>query len=74
MNGFTEVSAVVTLARHTARGYAKQLVAFTPNEILHQGKIPFLHVHESDVGAIQLYQLLGFKTRTKVSFWNLVKA
>lgn len=74
MNDFTEVSAVVTHSLHTGKGYAKQLVAFTVNNIFDQGKIPFLHVAENNVAAIQLYQTLGFKTRTKISFWNLVKA
>jgi ribosomal protein S18 acetylase RimI-like enzyme len=74
MNHFTEVSAVVTHPLHTGKGYAKQLVAFTANKIFDQGRIPFLHVAESNVGAIQLYQTLRFKTRTKISFWNLVKA
>ena len=74
MNHFTEVSAVVTHPRHAGKGYAKQLVAFTANQIFDQGKIPFLHVAENNFGAIQLYQTLGFKTRTKISFWNLVKA
>ena len=73
-NQFTEVSAVVTHPLHTGKGYAKQLVAFTVNNIFDHGKIPFLHVAENNVGAIQLYQTLGFKTRTKISFWNLVKA
>jgi ribosomal protein S18 acetylase RimI-like enzyme len=74
MDDFTEVSAVVTHPLHTGKGYAKQLVAFTVNKIFDQGKSPFLHVAESNVGAIQLYHALGFKTRTKISFWNLVKA
>ena len=74
MIGATEVSAVVTHPLYTGRGYAKQLVAFTVNKIFDQGKIPFLHVAENNIGAIQLYQTLGFKSRTKISFWNLVSA
>jgi GNAT superfamily N-acetyltransferase len=74
MKHFTEVSAVVTHPLHTGKGYARQLVAFTVNNILDQNKIPYLHVAEKNVPAIALYQTLGFKTRTKISFWNLVKA
>jgi len=70
----TEVSAVVTHPLYTGKGYAKQLVAFTVNKIFDQGKIPFLHVAKNNIGAIQLYQTLGFKTRTRISFWNLVTA
>jgi len=73
MNDFTEVSAVISHPLHTGKGYAKQLVAFTVNRIFDQNKMPYLHVAEGNVAAIRLYQTLGFKTRTKISFWNLVK-
>ena len=70
MAGFTEVSAVVTHPEYTGRGYAKQLVAHTVNEILNESKIPFLHVAETNVNAIGLYQKLGFRKRRKMNFWK----
>ncbi|MFV5686101.1 GNAT family N-acetyltransferase [Flavobacterium sp. GB2R13] len=73
MNDFIEVSAVVTHPNHTGKGYAKQLVAHTVNEVLNQNKIPFLHVIEDNNGAIQLYEKLGFSIRRKISFWNITK-
>lgn len=72
MSEYTEVSAVITHPEHTGKGYAKQLVAHTVNAILEQNKTPFLHVAESNVGAIKLYEKLGFQTRTKISVWNIV--
>ncbi|HEY0679988.1 MAG TPA: GNAT family N-acetyltransferase [Chitinophagaceae bacterium] len=72
MSSFTEVSAVVTHPDHTGKGYAKQLVAHTANKIFCENKIPFLHVAETNAGAIKLYEKLGFRTRRKISFWNLV--
>ena len=71
MNGYTEVSAVVTHPEYTGRGYAKQLIAHTVNKIFSEGKLPFLHVAETNVGAIALYGKLGFRTRRKISFWKL---
>jgi GNAT superfamily N-acetyltransferase len=71
MNSFTEVSAVVTHADHEGKGYAKQLVAHTVNNIFYQGKSPYLHVAETNIGAISLYEKLGFTTRRKISFWNI---
>ncbi|UQD57510.1 GNAT family N-acetyltransferase [Flavobacterium sp. K5-23] len=71
MDGFTEVSAVITHPDHTGKGYAKQLVAYTANAILKENSIPFLHVYEKNYGAIKLYEKLGFKTRTRMSFWNI---
>lgn len=71
MTGFTEVSAVVTHPNHTRRGYAKQLIKKTTDKIFNENKIPYLHVDESNIGAIHLYKKLGFRTRRKISFWNL---
>ena|SRR6266487_1503299 len=73
MNDFTEVSAVVTHPLYTGRGYAKQLVAYTANKILDENKFPYLHVSEKNIAAVKLYETLGFKTRRKISFWNLMK-
>ena len=73
MNDFIEVSAVVTHPNHTGKGYAKQLVIHTVNEIFKQNKMPYLHVIEDNYGAIQLYEKLGFSIRRKISFWNITK-
>jgi GNAT superfamily N-acetyltransferase len=73
MNDFTEVSAIITHPDHTGKGYAKQLIAHVVNNIFDQNKTPFLHVVESNMGAISLYEKLGFVTRRKISFWNIAK-
>ncbi|MNW01914.1 FR47-like protein [compost metagenome] len=73
MNAFTEVSAVVTHPHYTGLGFAKKLIAHTCHQIFLQNKMPYLHVAENNVGAINLYEKLGFKTRRKMSFWNLIK-
>jgi predicted GNAT family acetyltransferase len=73
MNDFIEVSAVITHPDHTGKGYAKQLVAHTVNAIIAQNKTPFLHVSEANIGAVKLYEKLGFQTRKKISIWNITK-
>jgi N-acetylglutamate synthase-like GNAT family acetyltransferase len=73
MDKFTEVSAVVTHPEHTRKGYAKQLIKYTTDSIFKENKIPYLHVAASNIGAIKLYEKLGFTTRRKISFWNLEK-
>jgi len=70
MDGYTEVSAVVTHPEHTGRGYAKQLVTYTCNQIFNADQFPYLHVADTNVGAIALYEKLGFRTRRKMSFWK----
>lgn len=73
MNEFTEVSAVITHPDYAGKGYAKQLVTHAVNSILKQNKIPFLHVAKTNVGAIKLYEKLGFQTRKEISIWNITK-
>ncbi len=73
MNDFTEISAVITHPDHGGNGYAKQLVAYTSNQIIEENKIPYLHVAATNTGAIGLYKKLGFRTRREISFWNLIK-
>jgi len=73
MNDFTEVSAIITHPDHIGKGYAKQLIAHCVNNIFSENKIPYLHVVESNIGAIGLYEKLGFVTRRKMSFWNISK-
>lgn len=68
MNGFTEISAVVTHPNFSGRGLAQQLVAHVSNKNLEQGTIPFLHVAQSNERAIRLYQYLGFSTRRSIDF------
>jgi predicted GNAT family acetyltransferase len=73
MNDFTEVSAIITHPDHTGKGYAKQLIVHVVNRIFDQNKTPYLHVVENNIGAIKLYEKLGFLTRRKISFWNISK-
>lgn len=71
MNDFTEISAIVTHPKHTRNGYAKQLIKYTTDQVFQENKTPYLHVVESNIHAINLYEKLGFTTRRKISFWNL---
>ena len=71
MNNFSEISSVVTHPKYQGKGYAKQLVAHTVNDILSQNKTPYLHVWEKNTNAISLYEKLGFQFRRNMSFWNI---
>jgi len=71
MNEFTEVSAVVTHPSCEGNVFEKQLVANKVNKIFAKNKTPYLHVAESNLAAIRLYEKLGFRTRRRISFWNL---
>lgn len=71
MNEFTEISAIVTHPEHRGNAYAKQLIKYTTEQIFQENKMPYLHVVESNIHAIKLYEKLGFTTRRKISFWDL---
>ena len=70
MEGYTELSAIVTHPEHTGMGYARQLIAHLTGMLLNEHKIPFLHVAKTNTPAITLYEKLGFMTRREISFWN----
>ncbi len=68
MDDLTEISAVVTHPTHQGQGLGRQLVAHIANRVFGEGKIPFLHVAETNAGAIALYEKLGFRYRRKMAF------
>jgi ribosomal protein S18 acetylase RimI-like enzyme len=61
--GFTEISAVCTHPDHRGKGYARSLMSTLIKQIKDRGEIPFLHVKGDNVGAIRLYESLGFHFR-----------
>jgi len=60
---FTEVSSVCTHPEHRGHGYAAGLMREVGRGILERGETPFLHAFADNVGAIGLYERLGFVTR-----------
>jgi predicted GNAT family acetyltransferase len=71
--GFTEISAVCTDAAHRGQGLGARLVRSVAAEIVAGGEVPFLHVAGINVGAIRLYEKLGFSTVSAVRFVVLVR-
>lgn len=66
--GYTEVSAVCTHPEFQGRGYAGRLMSILVREIVQRGETPILHVRTDNVGAIHLYEKLGFRTRRLIYF------
>jgi predicted GNAT family acetyltransferase len=66
--GFTEVSGVCTHPDHRGRGYAGALMRVVTQRILERGEQAFLHVYAAHTATIALYETLGFRVRTTVTY------
>ncbi|WP_067819783.1 GNAT family N-acetyltransferase [Actinomadura kijaniata] len=66
--GWTEISAVCTAPEVRGRGHATRLVRALAARITARDERPFLHVAAANVGAIAVYERLGFQVRKRVTF------
>ena len=66
--GWREISAVCTDADYRGQGMGRRLVLAVCAEIRRRNEIPFLHVAQSNVNAIRLYEKLGFNHRMTSAF------
>ena len=67
-DGFTEVSGVCTHPDHRGRGYAGALMRVVTGRILERGEQAFLHAYAAHTATIALYETLGFRVRTKITY------
>lgn len=70
--GYTEVSAVCTDDEFRGRGYAERLVRTVAAGIVARGETPFLHVATGNVGAVRLYERMGFAVRREVEVVSII--
>ena len=68
IDGFTEISAVCTHPNARRRGYAAVVTTEVSRALLRTGVTPFLHVAETNIGALRVYERLGFATRVLTNF------
>lgn len=66
--GWTEISAVCTDPAFQGQGLATRLVLAVAAGIKARGETPLLHAAADNVGAIRLYEALGFAVRRKQVF------
>jgi ribosomal protein S18 acetylase RimI-like enzyme len=74
LDGFTEVSAVCVHPSCRGQGLAAELVSSLVRSIASRGETPFLHVFNSNRGAIELYLKLGFVLRRPMHLAVLARA
>ena len=68
---FAEISAVCTHPDYLGKGYARQLLIRQIHRIQASSDTPYLHVRSDNKRAIQVYEALGFETRTEIFFYIL---
>jgi ribosomal protein S18 acetylase RimI-like enzyme len=66
--GWCEVSAVCTDPASRGQGLASRLVRTVAAGIRERGESPFLHVADTNTGALRLYRALGFRIRRPITF------
>jgi ribosomal protein S18 acetylase RimI-like enzyme len=64
--GFVEISAVCTAESHRGRGLAARLIRHVVARSAVQGDTVILHAVKDNVGAIRLYESLGFEHRRDI--------
>ena len=64
----TEISAVCTHPDARRRGLAAAITAVVARGIVADGRTPMLHVSTANDGARRVYEGLGFRTRTLITF------
>lgn len=63
LSGYAEVSAVCAHPEHRGQGLASVVTAAVTALIVSDGRVPFLHVMDDNVGARSVYAALGFRLR-----------
>lgn len=67
-DSFTEVSGVCTHPDHRGQGFASALMRVVTQRILERGEQAFLHAYAANTATIALYETLGFRVRTTVTY------
>lgn len=63
----SEISAVCTHPAARRRGLAALLTSVLMDEIRERGQLPLLHVAETNIPAVKVYEQLGFRVRRDIT-------
>jgi len=64
--GYREVSAICTHPAHRGHGYARVIVRHLAGRILAEGRVPFLHVRDTNTPARRLYEDADFRIVNRI--------
>jgi ribosomal protein S18 acetylase RimI-like enzyme len=68
---YVEISGVCTHPDYARRGLGAALTYYQVERIRERGEVPILHVWAHNVGAIRVYERLGFVTRRQLHFYMI---
>lgn len=68
-----EISAVCCHPNYLGKGFAYSIIREQISRVLAKQSVPFLHVRNDNLGAIKLYEKLGFKTRSYINAYVISK-
>lgn len=66
--GWAEISAVATHPDHRRQGLGERLVRVVAAGMVARGDVPMLHAAADNVGAVRLYEAMGFTRRRTTQF------
>ena len=69
--GYREISAICTHPSQSGQGYGRTIVRRLTSRILAEGRVPFLHVRDTNAAARRLYQSVGFRVVNTVPLLTL---
>jgi predicted GNAT family acetyltransferase len=72
--GLAELSGVSTWPEFRGKGLAAALVRRVVRGFVERGDAPFLHCYAANVGAVGLYEKLGFRVHAGMTFTILALA
>ena len=69
--GFSEISGVCTHPDFQGRGSGRELCLLLLDRITSRAEQAYLHVHQSNMGALALYKAIGFRERRQINIGKL---
>lgn len=73
LDGFAEVSGVCTHPDYRGRGLAGGLMRLVAARIADRGETPILHTYADNVGAVALYETLGYRLRRVLALLEIAR-
>jgi predicted GNAT family acetyltransferase len=72
-NHWQELSTICTHPEYRNRGLATKITLWAVEQAMNENRQVFLHVDCDNMAAIRIYERLGFKKRSEIAVWKLLR-